>query len=415
MINRKKQKPTEGVFTANWIPYGYMYSPAAPNGIVVDPETREYVKYIFEAYITGKPRAQICADLTKMGAPSPSKRKEQLGYEFRNGHANEYWPLTTLNFFLINPMYIGDYVDGDITIASYQYINHAIPEDAKLPNIIHDHHEAIISKELYIQAATLYHAQKEFRSSSQKKSNSLPPTPFFNLFHCGICGRQMYRAQNVTKKLGCYSAYVCSSYRLHLPDACPKKLYPLNDLIPPVHKAILQEFKLSQKLASQVGEEKSIGYKKTEAYFQSQIDIAVDAVRQNSVACNQLENRMDKGKITLEEYNTAKTALDKEAVDFSALVVTALENIRTFRKICSHKNKWLQLFSDFDEDFVITRKTSRKYLKRINLYPDKPMEIIFQESEERDKLQEYLSLQKGKGSGRLKRHYTRPTIEKTEE
>ena len=124
---------------------------------------------------------------------------------------------------------------------------------------------------------------------------------------------------------------------------------------------------------------------------------------------------MEKGKITPEEYNTEKAALDKEAVEFSALVVTALENIRTFRKVCSYKNKWLQLFSDFDEDFVITRKTSRKYLKHINLYPDKPMEITFQESEERDKLQEYLSLQKGKGSGRLKRHYTRPTIEKTEE
>lgn len=415
MTNRKKLKPNDGVFTTNWIPYGYMYSPDVPNGIVVDPETVEYVRYIFESYITGKPRAQICAALTEMGAPSPSKRKEQLGYVFRNGHANDYWPLTTLNFMLINPAYIGDYVDGNVTIASYQYINHAIPEDAVLPSVIHDHHDAIISKELYLQAATLYHAQKDFRTSTQKKKYSLPPTPFFNLFHCGLCGRQMYRAQNVTKQAGRFSAYICSSYRLHLPDACQKKLYPLNDLIPQIRNAILQEYKLAQKLTNQVGEEKSIDYKRTETFFQAQIDIAVDAVRQNSASYNQLENRMEKGKLTQEEYDREKALLDKEAREFSALVVTALENIRAFRKICSPKNRWLHLFSDFDENFVITRETSRKYLKHIDLFPDKPMVITFQETEEKEKLMEYLSLQKGKGSGRLKRHYTRPTIEKTEE
>ena len=133
------------------VPYGYRVSPDEDAKLVVDQEVAPYIRYIFEQYASGTGPAEIARNLTSMKAPCPTMRKSQLGVQYKKTTPNDYWASGSISGILRNQIYTGDFIYGtdkrSIYIHRDQEQQHRISEK----QIIRDHHEPIISRELFDQ------------------------------------------------------------------------------------------------------------------------------------------------------------------------------------------------------------------------------------------------------------------------
>lgn len=125
----------EGTFIIGYPPFGYKN---ADKQMVVVPQEAEIVKEIFAAHLSGKGTHAIAKALNERGVPSR-----------KSGH----WTATTIRSILTNEKYTGDvlfqktFTDGSFN----RHINHG----EKNQFYARDHHEAIISREYFEQAAAL--------------------------------------------------------------------------------------------------------------------------------------------------------------------------------------------------------------------------------------------------------------------
>ena len=165
--DRQYPLPPTGVYTANWIPYGYRYDPDSPEMVVVDQEVAEAIRYLFREYLSGMSLPDIAHQLEVQGYPSPSKRKEQLGLPPRSGRTpdKDHWRASVLNQTVFNPMYAGDLIrSGRVWDAVYYYSGKPAPEGITLPEIEENHHEALISHEDIKQASIRYLQERKFKN-----------------------------------------------------------------------------------------------------------------------------------------------------------------------------------------------------------------------------------------------------------
>ena len=65
---RKKQ----GKFTGKYAPYGYLKDPADKNHLIIDEETKDIVKWIFQMRADGMSMSGIATQLNQEGIPSPA-------------------------------------------------------------------------------------------------------------------------------------------------------------------------------------------------------------------------------------------------------------------------------------------------------------------------------------------------------
>ena len=187
-----------------------------------------------------------------------------------------------------------------------------------------------------------------------------------------------------------YSAYVCSSHRMKLPDACPKQSFRLDEIIPKVKEAIEQERKLALSIAERMKDgEQSSCYIQIEQYYQRKIDVILEQFKNNSVKERSDELRKELTKI--------------------------LDDKQQFRRDFNLGNPWLTLFTQVPENFEITKDWSQKLIFQINLFRDAPLSVTCQEAKSKELLLSYFSLiENGEAEGKEEPHGTKKPPERTD-
>lgn len=171
------------------------------NEYVVDTHQAEIVKIIFEAYAAEMQVKQICLLLNSM-------------------NASTFWD-TKWSRVLIRNIIRNCFYTGQVELQRYFVEDHISkrlrPNTGELSRyIIHDHHPAIVSMELFQKAQSVL---KSRRPKSRKKATV---TPFSGKITCGSCGcHYMRRTINGVKK------WQCNTYWEKGKDACTDaKLIP---------------------------------------------------------------------------------------------------------------------------------------------------------------------------------------------
>lgn len=366
------------------IPYGYKYSPDAASGLEVDSEVAPYIRYIYEEYAAGTGPTRIAKALTDLHAPSPSMRKSQLGVKYKKTSPNDYWTSGSVSGILNNQIYTGDFIYG--TDRGSIYINrdyerlHRPGEKHIIPN----HHEPIIDRELFDQVQERLEENRN-RLQAKKKNYDLPEysaTPFRKQLFCGHCGRPMYFYHDVRVHRH-YTVYVCSSRSRKLDNACSYAPIQLNEILSAVKEVLLQERRFALSIYEQMKEgTDSIIYQQLERYFQEKIDNLVEAgKRVNSELASPKENN--------QEYRT--TLLEKDT-QLRQELVAAIDEKKTFQRSFKVTNPWLMLYANLSENFDITLETARKYIYRIFLYSNAPLEFQVMKQEAKENLLSYFRL-----------------------
>lgn len=170
--NQKRIK--SGRYRAGCAPYGYELD--SDGNYVIIPEEAEIVRFIFESVVSGTGTHKICKELDRRCVPTRRGGK---------------WSTTTIMGILNNEKYVGD-VRYNKTYTDDSFRRHRNKGDVASPEV-KDHHEAIISREIYATAHDVLEQRLRERSIRREDEKYQRRYAFSSRIICGECGSTFKR------------------------------------------------------------------------------------------------------------------------------------------------------------------------------------------------------------------------------
>ncbi len=222
--------------------YGYNYDPETKE-ITINPEQAKIVQFIFNRYATGTGTSTIARELQQMGIPNPSGLKK--------------WHQTTVAGIIRNEKYVGDLLQGKtftVDPISHRRLDNQGESDKYL---LKDHHEAIVTREVFEKAQEILAKRGEWRSNARLKEGEYR-TLYTNKYafsckcRCGYCGATLTRRAwhgGKYKKIIWMCIRSCKDGKKHCPnckaipeDALKSAFVESYKVMTRDHKEVLDEF-----------------------------------------------------------------------------------------------------------------------------------------------------------------------------
>ncbi len=180
-----------GTFKLSYPPYGYDWD---GEQMVINPEQAETVRWIFEQVLSGKGTHAISEKLNANGIPTKKGGR---------------WTPTTVRGMISNEKYTGDVIFQK-TYTDSQFNRH-VNYGQKDQYAMSDHHEAIISREVF-EAANALIAQRGREKGIIKGSEKYQSRYCFSgKIVCGECGDTFKRRIHSTTTHK-YAAWCCNTH-----------------------------------------------------------------------------------------------------------------------------------------------------------------------------------------------------------
>ena len=221
--------------------YGYIKNPEDNHKLIIDKESAEIVRKIFEWKVNeGLGNLSICHRLNDMGVLNPTGYKKQnLNQNYNNSKIlqKDYsWCPSTVRNILKNDIYIGNITQGKRRVKSYKVHKvEQVPENEWIT--VENMHEAIIDKELFEKAQGM-------RKVDTRVQNSGNLSMWAGILKCADCGRAMHKKYCKNKSGTIYEYYICGTYRKKSNKLCTKHTIKVEEL----ENAVLMAIKLHIEL-----------------------------------------------------------------------------------------------------------------------------------------------------------------------
>jgi hypothetical protein len=189
-VQKKNGKRTNGE-----APYGYLIDPADKNHLIVDTETAQNVKNIFQMYVDGMKIYDIIRHLQSEKILTPLALKEQRSQRtgYKTTHTNPFtWSSKTLYNLLERQEYLGNMVTNRSHTLSYK----------SKKRIMHDQNEILIfpnTHEPLIDEHTFEQAQKRLKTRNRANKTGYIDM-LSGLLFCGDCNAKMHLHGNRQKE-----------------------------------------------------------------------------------------------------------------------------------------------------------------------------------------------------------------------
>ncbi len=332
----------------------------------------EIVRYIFSLAVQGKTSTQIARQLYEENVPTITQmRNPEKKYTDGKVHS---WSVTAIRKILNNRFYLGEMAYGKSVRKSVGSQNGiAVPkEDWK---VIRNHHEALISEEIYEQVSS-------FKPNYSTKRNR-EKHPLTGKLYCGGCGYSM--VYKPLREKSRYRRFECRKHALlQIPDCCTYMNADLleqavlmmlnkelmlrgnamkqNESLSSFQRAGIQSLK--KKLEECRQEQKQIRAEKDNLYEQYALKaISSEEYQKRS---NELTERLSSlsvkesdtaGKLSgLEsEYQKAETDM-KQIIRYSHIEELTQEVVDAFiRRVYAYKDKRIEIEWNFSMDCGVSQ------------------------------------------------------------
>ena len=179
-------KRQQGLHIGSFVCYGYKRSPENKNKLVIDEESSDVIRLIFNLYEQGNGITKIAQILNDKGILTPTKYKQSQGINFKNQGKNiDYWCESTVSKILKNEVYIGNLVQGKTTYVSYK--NHKPMKVPKKDWIrIENAHEPIIDMETWNKVQSILGTHYKVTKTGQINY-------FTRKVYCSCCDKAFMR------------------------------------------------------------------------------------------------------------------------------------------------------------------------------------------------------------------------------
>lgn len=192
-----KQKMETGTFSFSYVPYGYKKN---ENGnMVIDPVESEIVREIFTLALNGMGTYKIAQLLDRRKIPTRKGGK---------------WSGSTVKGILVNEKYYGaaafqkTYTDSNF----HRHNNHGEVDSF----VAEDHHEAIISKELFDRVQVMIQKHLDEHGIVKDIGKYHNKYPFSGIIICGECGNK-FKRQTQSSGIACLARHI---YMIKMPVLC---------------------------------------------------------------------------------------------------------------------------------------------------------------------------------------------------
>ncbi|ETP71160.1 site-specific recombinase, DNA invertase Pin, partial [Lachnospiraceae bacterium JC7] len=293
---------------------GYDYDPATKT-MKVNQEQAKIVQFIFNRYVSGVGTSTIAKELINMGVPSPSGAKT--------------WHQSTVAGIIKNEKYCGDLLQGKTftvdPIAKRRLEN--LGESDKY--LLKDHHEAIVSREVFEKAQEILLKRGKCHSNSRLKKDEYR-TLYTNKYafsckcRCGFCGatltRRTWHSGKYKKNIWlCITASKsgkknCPNCKAITEEALMSAFIESYKLMTRGHKEVLDEF--LQRVESNLSDNDVL----------KRIEKEKDKLKDMSCKLNNLLDMHLEGKIDFDTYEKKRESLQKDIEEKKA-EISALEDI----------------------------------------------------------------------------------------
>ena len=350
----KYTKMRRGEYKSGNYTYGYK---AGDNGEqIIDEKAAETVKMIFELTADGKSAAYISKLLFDKNIPTPAQYKGIKGNYGSRFPNCKYWSISTINRIIVNEQYMGMFVmlkQKVQDVGSTKMIKRDESEWIKIPN----HHESIVSKELFERANAV---RRTFKQPNKQQRSY----PLRGKVECGCCKHAM---DYVPRKI---PVYICR--------------YTINDETEPCYKSEITEGALNQAIFDIIS-------KQAESILNiddvSKVDTAqirteqLADIEKQIAACQKkkqlLYEQLLTEEITLDEYKQLKLEMD-----------TKTENYRIQYDKFRKSEERSQLETENTAKIILTAKAVKKetaltqaladmLIEKVCIYPDNRLEIVW--------------------------------------
>lgn len=204
-----QERQQEGTWVTN-APYGYYLTGYKNQTLNIDQEGKKAVQKIFELYADGYGYKAIAHYLTEHNYPTGRalmlKHMIERGADtekFLKVPINPVWSVVSVQKILTNDFYIGTFTTGVWTRSEIHGTDKRTASSSH--NKFPDHHEAMVTKELFDKVQKLNQkASKGQAAKTQKKYKNT----YTGFLFCADCGQPLFGTSNGKKFMG----YICSNY-----------------------------------------------------------------------------------------------------------------------------------------------------------------------------------------------------------
>lgn len=215
-------------------PFGYRRNPKDKTILEIVPKEAEYIKKIYDLYLSGSGYRKIAIYLTEQRAPTPSMIQRER--EIEEGRLSKRkvasrWSDAMIKEILDNDFYIGTFRLKKRARNTVHGKDKRVPKEEQY--IFENHHPAIIDKATFSQVQKLKEKRNRtnYRGSKGQWLGSKIPNPFGCCLFCKDCGSRLtpIKRQTSSKER---KYYICTTYNTKGRRYCSKAhLIEENDLM----------------------------------------------------------------------------------------------------------------------------------------------------------------------------------------
>ena len=365
-INRQ-----QGKFIGSFACYGYQKDPEDHHHLIVDEEAAQVVRAVFRRFLEGKSIIGIAKELNDQGIPNPTAYKKQKGlYYHHPGGAREdgLWVDSSVRRILKNEMYTGSMVQGKNRIISYKdQVARACPREEWY--IVPDTHEAIISRDQFDQAQSLFGASIRHSPKSQKAYL------LSGLVRCGDCGRIMNMKTNVFP-YGTYRYYRCATRRKMNMRACTNHTIRMDKLEEAVLLYLQKIIALAIDAEALIKKIKNTRQKSPECSY-LQKTLQAQQLEKEKCARILLDLYPDwkNGLISKEEYLALKTETQKKMEEYEASIRKLTGSLSALASQEAPGSAFLSSFKKHKNMQFLTREAVIELIEGIDVYEGNRVQI----------------------------------------
>ena len=386
------EEKRSGEFVGAFPSYGYIKNPEDNHKLIIDKESAEIVRKIFEWKVNeGLGNLSICHRLNDMGVLNPTGyKKKKLNQNYNNSQImqEDYsWCPSTVRNILKNDIYIGNITQGKRRVKSYKV--HKVEQVSEEEWItVENMHEAIIDKELFEKAQGM-------RRIDTRVQNSGNLSMWAGILKCADCGRAMHKKYCKNKSGTVYEYYICGTYRKKSNKLCTKHTIKVEEL----ENAVLTAIKLHIELL--VDTEKileQINKSNTKKLANENMDNIKKAKEKEIEKISNLKRCLYEDwkneYITKEEYLEYKQKYEQDIDKIKEMMANLDNQKEKEEKIINGNSLWIENFKVYKNITELDRDIIIELIDYIEIHEDKKITIHFKFMNELNCILKYIDEEK---------------------
>ena len=338
----------------------------------------------------------IAKTLNEEGIPCPGKLRYIRGITKAAKYENALWIHGTLRKILMDQVYIGNRVHGRVKRDKLGMEKTRRSEEEC--QVIENAHNPIISKELF---ATVQNAMNEATEKRRAyKKQDAPKEDHRDTLrekmYCGDCGSMMRGRKGLgrAKENGERKAFIyydCGKYVESGRVVCSAHYIRQEEIMDSLKNALDAQINAAidfETLVKEVQEmPKVVRY---ETSVKNQLVSIQSKRRHTELRLEQLVIDLTDGLIDKDEYGYAKKKYNEEYEHLLEEENRLFTSSKQLENIITSSERWVRMLKEYQQLPIIDRNAVEFLVKRINVYPDKRLELILNYKDPFEMVAEYL-------------------------